>query len=100
MRQLLLRVPDDLHARLSARAQRENISVNALANRVLQFAAPPPPPADQTSARRQELRERARGIGILVELQAPSVSPQRFTAALRDTEGAGPVLDQLWANGR
>ncbi|MDX6240733.1 MAG: HicB family [Kribbellaceae bacterium] len=35
MRQLLLRVPDDLHARLAARAQERGQSVNALATELL-----------------------------------------------------------------
>lgn len=101
MRQLLLRIPDDLHRRLSARAQREGVSINALANKVLSAAAPPPPPSDDDiEVRRLELREQARELGILVENPAPSVPPAQFTRALQATEGAGPVVDELWTDGR
>ncbi|TDE12257.1 toxin-antitoxin system HicB family antitoxin [Jiangella asiatica] len=101
MRQLLLRIPDDLHRRLTARAKREGVSINALANKVLSAAAPPPPPsADDVDTRRHDLREKARELGILVENPAPQVSPQRFTTALRATEGVGPVVDELWSDRR
>jgi hypothetical protein len=101
MRQLLLRIPDDLHRRLTARAQREGVSINALANKVLSAAAPPPPPSDDdVDVRRLEPREKARDLGILVESPAPSVPPAQFTKALKATEGVGPVLDELWTDGR
>ncbi|SDS83579.1 MULTISPECIES: toxin-antitoxin system HicB family antitoxin [Jiangella] len=101
MRQLLLRIPDDLHRRLAARAQREGVSINALANKVLSAAAPPPPPSDDDiDVRRLELREKARDLGVLVESPAPSVPPAQFVRALKDTEGVGPVVDELWADGR
>jgi plasmid stability protein len=100
MRQLLVRIPDDLHARLTAKAKREGVSVNALANKALQAAAPPAGPANGITTRRQRLREKAREMGILVETPAPSVAPERFTAALKETEGLGPVVDNLWSEGR
>jgi hypothetical protein len=100
MRQLLVRIPDDLHARLSAKAKRDGVSVNALANRALQTAAPPEGPANGISTRRFRLRERAKELGILVETSAPSVPPERFNAALEETERAGPVVDELWSDGR
>lgn len=39
MKQLLLRVPDRLHQRLTARASREGRSVNAIATEMLDLAA-------------------------------------------------------------
>ncbi|WP_129668210.1 toxin-antitoxin system HicB family antitoxin [Phytoactinopolyspora endophytica] len=100
MRQLLLRIPDDLHARLTAKAKREGVSVNALANEALQTAAPPESPSNGMTTRRYRLKEKAREMGILVEAQAPPVTPQRFTTALEETEGIGPVVDELWSDGR
>ncbi|NEE04035.1 toxin-antitoxin system HicB family antitoxin [Phytoactinopolyspora halotolerans] len=100
MRQLLLRIPDDLHARLTAKAKREGISVNALANKALHSAAPAEGPADGVTTRRYRLKERAREMGILVESPAPPVTPERFSAALKETEGIGPVVTELWTKGR
>jgi predicted HicB family RNase H-like nuclease len=39
LKQLLLRVPEDVHRRLAARAKREGRSVNALATEILDAAA-------------------------------------------------------------
>ena len=39
VKQLLLRVPDDVHRRLAARAVREGRSVNAVATEILDAAA-------------------------------------------------------------
>jgi plasmid stability protein len=100
MRQLLVRIPDDLHARLTAKAKRAGISVNALANEALQAAAPPEGAANGVLTRRYRLREKARELGLLVEAPAPPVAPERFTAALKETEGIGPVVDELWSEGR
>ncbi|NED97484.1 toxin-antitoxin system HicB family antitoxin [Phytoactinopolyspora alkaliphila] len=100
MRQLLVRIPDDLHARLTAKAKHEGVSVNALANKALQAAAPPPGPSNGITTRRYRLREKARELGVLVETPAPPVAADRFTAALKETEGIGPVVEELWSDGR
>lgn len=100
MRQLLVRIPDDLHARLTDKAKREGISVNALANQVLDAAAPPEGPSNGILTRRYRLREKARRLGILVEKPAPPVPGDRFTAALHETEGIGPLVEELSAEGR
>jgi hypothetical protein len=97
MRQLLVRIPDDLHARLTEKAKRDGISVNALANQVLDAAAPPQNASNGLVTRRYRLREKARRMGVLVETPAPPVPPERFTAALKETERVGPVVDELWA---
>lgn len=99
MKQVLIRIPDDLHARLTEQAKRDGVSVNALANRVLNDAVPAAD-HDADEARRSRLRRKARDIGVLVELPAPPVTEERFAAALEGTKGRGPVLDDLWAEGR
>ncbi|NDL56395.1 toxin-antitoxin system HicB family antitoxin [Phytoactinopolyspora mesophila] len=97
MRQLLVRIPDDLHARLTEKAKREGVSVNALANQVLDAAAPPLNASNGLVTRRYRLREKARQMGVLVETPAPPVPRERFEAALKGTEHVGPVMDELWA---
>lgn len=57
MKQLLLRVDDELHAQLTERAQRERRSVNALANEILSRAMSP----------RQRVLDRTRGLGPVLD---------------------------------
>lgn len=52
---------------------------------------------------RAELRARARRLGLLDEVVLPHarhVTPENRERALASTEGGGPVLDELWAEGR
>lgn len=90
MRQLLLRVPDSLHARISARAAREGRSVNQVATEILDGAAD----ADSGS-RRDRLRARAAATGLLQQAPAPALKPAKRKAAVESTRGLGPVLDRL-----
>lgn len=59
--------------------------------------------ADEVLDARAELRARARRLGVLAEGCVPKVP--RVTSAdrertLKTTEGIGPILDRLWAEGR
>lgn len=98
MRQMLIRVPDDLHKRLAKRAKREGVSVNALANQILNDAVPAD--TDPASIRRQQVRDKARDLGILIDNTGPLVPRERIEAALESTKGMGPQLDELWSEGR
>lgn len=96
MRQMLLRVPDDLHARLTRAARDRGTSVNALANQILNDVVPREP-----SDERIRLREKARKLGILVEM--PRTAPPAeddWQQALQSTRGIGPVLDEIFEDGR
>ena len=90
MRQLLLRVPDELHARLTARAARDGTSVNQLATTILGAAAD----ADGGSLR-DRVRARAAAQGVLEAgpHSASQVSVAARRKALRGMAGIGPVLD-------
>jgi len=88
MRQLLLRVPDDVHRRLSARAAREGRSTNALATEILDLAAD----ADEGD-RRVRLRARAATVGVLRASSARPVSAPDRQRAVASTRGIGPILD-------
>jgi plasmid stability protein len=72
---MLLRVPDDLHARLAARAALVGQSMNALANQIL-----------DAQTRVSEARR--------------PVTPERRRAAIEALRIGRPVLDELLADGR
>ena len=90
MKQLLLRVPEALHQRLTARAAREGRSVNALATEMLDAVAD----ADLGN-RRARLRARVAAAGLQRVTATPQVSTATRRRALAATEGIGPVLDRL-----
>jgi plasmid stability protein len=95
VRQVLLRVPDDLHARLVERAQRSGRSLNTVATEILDRGV-----ADESSDSRAALRARARRLGVLASRPAAPMSPADRSAAIGSTRGIGPVLDDLLADGR
>lgn len=95
MRQLLLRVPDTLHQRISARAAREGRSVNQVATEILDGAAD----AD-SGCRRDRLRARAAATGLLQHAPAPALEPADRRRALESTRGLGPVLEGILSEDR
>ncbi|MEO5724370.1 MAG: toxin-antitoxin system HicB family antitoxin [Ilumatobacteraceae bacterium] len=77
MRQLLLRVPDELHRRLARRAKRERRSVNAVANEMLGASVDL-----DIGVARDSIRARAAAHGLLLVTppsgaQAPSLADVR-----------------------
>jgi plasmid stability protein len=95
MKQLLLRVPEDLHRRLTARAARERRSVNAVAMEILDSAAD----AD-IGDRRAQVRAAAAAAGTLRAVNAPSTSDARRRRIIESTRGFGPQIDRLLAHER
>lgn len=95
MRQLLLRVPDDIHRRLAARAARAGQSVNAVANEILDAAVD----ADEGD-RRTRLHARATALGVLRSTTGPVVSTPKRRRIVASTKGTGPVIDRLLAEER
>jgi plasmid stability protein len=95
MRQLLLRVPDDVHRRLAARAARAGRSVNAVATEILDAAVD----ADEGD-RRARLRARAAVLGVLRSGTAPAVGSSRRRRILASAKGTGPALDRILAEER
>jgi plasmid stability protein len=95
MRQLLLRVPDDLHRRIAARAAREGMSVNQLASDILDAAAD----ADR-GGRRSRLRAQAAASGVHRPVLAADLSASDRRRALESMKGIGPVLDEELAADR
>ncbi|MBO0689410.1 MAG: toxin-antitoxin system HicB family antitoxin [Candidatus Dormibacteraeota bacterium] len=95
MKQMLLRVPDDLHRRLAARAARAGRSVNAVTAEILDAAVD----ADEGD-RRARLRARAAARGTLRATTATPVSAAERRRIIESTRGLGPVLDRLLAEDR
>jgi len=95
MKQLLLRVPDDIHRRLAARAARAGRSVNAVANEILDAAVD----ADEGD-RRARLHARATALGVLRSATGPVVSTPKRRRIVATTKGTGPVIDRLLAEER
>ncbi len=92
MRQLLLRVPDDVHRRLALRAAREGRSVNALATELLDLGAE----ADQGD-RRSRLRSKAAAAGVLRGVPSARLPAADRRRIIESTRGLGAVAEDLIA---
>jgi hypothetical protein len=95
MKQLLLRVGDDLHARLVRKAKREHRSINSVANEILNVVD-----ADEVGSEREKVRARMAALGVLVAPPPPSgVTSENIDEirerALESMRGIGPVLDDI-----
>lgn len=95
VKQLLVRVPDDLHARLLARAKRAGRSATAIVTELLEAGI-----GDESGDARADLRARARRAGVLATVPAPPVDPAGRQAAVAAMRGIGPVIDDILADGR
>lgn len=98
VKQLLLRVPDELHQRLSQRAEREGRSVNALATEVLAVAASVDP-----GSRRDRLRLRVAMLGLASPdgpYRAGATTAAERQHAIESMRGIGQVVDSIIDEGR
>lgn len=106
MKQLLLRVPEDLHTRLAEQARASGTSVNALATRILGLGIDP-----SSLSRRDRLRLKLIAIGTVgrnrpqpKEPERPPLTPEERDAirqrALDSMRGVGPILDEIEADWR
>ena len=92
MKQLLLRIPPELHVRLAAQAKREGRSINALANELLDLNVDVDP-----SDLRTRVRAKVAALGWLRQRPriGPSMTAEERERAIESTRGLGPVLDQI-----
>jgi len=95
VKQLLLRIPEELHRRLMARAARDGRSLNALATEILDAAAE----ADSDD-RQAHLRAAAAASGVLRTTPGPTVNAARRRRILASTRGLGAQLDRMLADER
>lgn len=95
VKQLLLRVPEEIYRRLVARAAREGRSLNAMATEILDAGGD----AD-SGDRRAQLRAEAAAAGTLRRVNARPVSAGRRRRIIESTRDLGPQLDQLLAEER
>lgn len=103
MKQLLLRVPEELHTRLTEQARASGTSVNALANQILGLGIDP-----SALSRRDRLKLKLMVIGTVGKnrsqekpLALPPMTPEEREAqrerAIESMRGAGPMADELIA---
>lgn len=95
VKQILLRVPEELHRRLVARAASEGRSLNVLATEILDAAAE----AD-SGERQARVRAAAAAAGTLRATAARPMSPARRRRVIASTHGLGAQLDRLLDEGR
>ena len=95
MKQLLLRVPEDLHRRLALRAGREGRSMNAVATEILDAV-----PEDERADRRARLRAAAAAAGMLRSTPPSHVSAAQRSRIVGSTCGLGKQVDRLLADER
>lgn len=98
MRQMIVRLDDDLHARLKERAADEHTSLNAVAVEALEaFLARPETP-------RQRLARKAKRLGIPVVERPPGTPPfdlERHNALRAELPpGLGEIVDMSLAEDR
>ncbi len=100
MKQLLLRVPDELHAELSAQARAKGTSVNALANDILGLGIDP-----ARLSRTDRLRLKLMQVGEISGSGTQPPSPSRELLAdleaIRAVPAAPDEIDELiaWQRG-
>jgi plasmid stability protein len=97
VKQLLLRVPEDLHRRLALRAGREGRSMNAVATEILDAVA-----EGEQGDRRARLRAAAAAAGMLDTTPGPATrtSARQRQRIIDSTRGLGRQLDRLLAEER
>jgi len=86
---MIVRVDDDLHARLKARAAAEGRSLNDLMSATLATAV-------ELGTTRKTVRARARLAGLLVVPEKPARPPSRKTALVA-TSGLGQAASEALA---
>ena len=87
----MLRVSDDLHSRIRARAAREGKSVNAWANTLLEATVD----ADVAHDRQARLRARAATLGMLVTFDVPPADEATRERGRKALEELAPEIVRI-----
>jgi antitoxin FitA len=97
MKQLLLRVDDDLHAELTAQARDAGRSVNALAKDILAIGI-----SGDTASRKDRLKLRLVSVGVVGQhvgkadtAPIPTHNSELRDRAIDSMRGAGQIIDNI-----
>jgi plasmid stability protein len=91
VKQLILRLSDDLHRRVKARAEREGKSVNGWMSMLLAATVD----ADVAEDRQAEVRARAAAMGMLVEIDAPPIDEETRRRGLAELRKLAPEIVRI-----
>lgn len=90
VKQMILRVSDDLHRRITARAAREGKSVNAWATDLLDISAD----AD-VGDRQARANAKAAALGMLVEIDVPPIDEEMYQLGLAELREIAPEVVRI-----
>jgi plasmid stability protein len=91
VKQLILRVPDDLHRRIAARAAREGVSMNKWASRLLEATVD----ADVAEDRHARAGAKAAALGLLRPYDTPPVDDETYQQGLRELREIAPEVVRI-----
>lgn len=91
MKQLILRVSEDLHRRIAARADREGMSMNKWLNHIVDATVD----ADIAEDRQTRLTAKAAELGILARIEAPDMTEEEARLAREAFEALAPEVVRI-----
>lgn len=91
MKQLILRVSEDLHRRIAARAEREGMSMNAWLNHLASATVD----ADIAEDRQTRADAKAAALGILARIEAPDMTEEEARLAREAFEALAPEVVRI-----
>jgi hypothetical protein len=91
MKQINLRVSEDLRHRIAARADREGMSMNAWLNQLAEATVD----ADITEDRQARANAKARALGILAEIKAPPMTEEERAEGRAILEELAPEIVRI-----
>jgi plasmid stability protein len=91
VKQLILRLSEDLHQRIRARADREGRSVNAWVTSLLEASVD----ADVARDRQARANAKAAALGLLVEIDAPPIDDETYRQGLAELREIAPEVVRI-----
>jgi plasmid stability protein len=91
VKQLILRVSEDLHRRIAARAAREGKSVNAWATMLLDATVD----ADVAEDRQTRADAKAAALGMLVDIDVPPIDAETYRLGLAELREIAPEVVRI-----
>jgi HicB family len=91
MKQLILRVSEDLHRRIAARADREGMSMNKWLNHIVAATVD----ADIAEDRQTRADAKAAALGILAHIEAPDMTEEERAEGRAILEELAPEIVRI-----